>query len=210
MVVAAGLSQAAAVALGMGLRPGDIVIDMARSSALTAVTDTPVHDPSGAIVSRCDAGDSYLAFASSGDAVSAIADVEQLMGAPTELLASIALGADDACGGLRFDGDALRGIGGGGLNAPNLARAVLEGVLRDQWRSVAPLAAHGVVARRAVLQGRYARLLADVAATILPMPVEVTVASEFAADGAALQAAWALQGSRPGWVPASALGSDAA
>jgi xylulokinase len=74
-------------------------------------------------------------------------------------------------------------------------------VLREQWRAASPVVAHGVAVNRLVLQGKYASVLAQVCESAIPVSVQVQVPSEFAADGAALQAAWALQGSRPGWTP---------
>jgi xylulokinase len=61
----------------------------------------------------------------------------------------------------------------------------------------------GVASERLLLIGGGAQNLAvqKIAATIFEGPIEVPTISEYVAEGATVQAAWALTGTRPNWQP---------
>ena len=59
----------------------------------------------------------------------------------------------------------------------------------------------GARAERILLIGGGAQNLAvqKIASTIFGLPIDVPVVSEYVAEGASVQAAWALTGQRPNW-----------
>ena len=65
----------------------------------------------------------------------------------------------------------------------------------------------GVIARRVLIVGGAAQspALAQVAAQVFDVPVEIPEPGEYVAAGAAVQAAWTLTGSRPEWPLANPL-----
>ena len=83
----------------------------------------------------------------------------------------------------------------------NLARAAIEGMLCGLADGLDALRSHGVVAHRVLLIGGAAQnpAVASIAAQVFDAPVVVPTPGEYVALGAAAQAAWALQGTRPDW-----------
>ena len=85
----------------------------------------------------------------------------------------------------------------------NVARAAIEGMFGGLADAVDALVAVGVVPGRVLLVGGAAAnpAVAQVAATMFSVPVEVPPPGEYVADGAARQAAWALSGAAnpPEW-----------
>ena len=85
----------------------------------------------------------------------------------------------------------------------NLARAAIEGVLCGLADGLDAMRALGVEAKRVLLTGGAAQSPAvqRIAAEVFGVPVVVPDPGEYVAQGAAVQAAWALTGSRPTWLP---------
>jgi xylulokinase len=92
----------------------------------------------------------------------------------------------------------------------NMARAAIEGMLAAQAVGLEAILSAGVVAKRALLVGGSAQNAAvqAIAAQVFDVPVEVPEPGEYVAAGAAVQAAWALTGSRPEW-PLAVVASPA-
>lgn len=85
----------------------------------------------------------------------------------------------------------------------NFARAYIEGMLCGLAYGLDALIANGVKADRILLIGGGAQneAVQKISATIFGVPVEVPAVSEYVAEGASVQAAWALTGERPDWKP---------
>ena len=86
------------------------------------------------------------------------------------------------------------------------SRAAIAGLLCGLADGLDALRSQGVDARRILLIGGAAQnpAVAAIAAQVFDVPVVVPQPSEYVAIGAAVQAAWALTGSRPAWEVASA------
>ena len=94
-----------------------------------------------------------------------------------------------------------------GLNIANtrpatFARAAIEGMLCGLADGLDAVRAVGVREKRILLIGGAAqnRAVAAIAAQVFDAPVVVPAPGEYVADGGAVQAAWALTGTRPSWT----------
>jgi xylulokinase len=89
------------------------------------------------------------------------------------------------------------------MTPAHLARAAVEGLLCGLADGIDALTSAGIEVRRVLLIGGGARSAAvrQIAPTVLGVPVAVPEPSEYVADGAARQAAWALSGADdpPDW-----------
>ena len=98
----------------------------------------------------------------------------------------------------------LLGLRRDAMTPANLARAAVEGMLCGLADGLDALRAQGVEVYRVLLVGGAAqsRAVRAVAAQILDAPVAVPEPAEYAARGAARQAAWALSGApdAPSWT----------
>ncbi|MFM8895679.1 MAG: FGGY-family carbohydrate kinase, partial [Actinomycetales bacterium] len=98
--------------------------------------------------------------------------------------------------------------------AENLARAAFEGVLCGLADGLEAVLALGVQPRRSLMVGggAAAPAMRALAPVVLGLPVQVPVASEYVADGAARQAAWVASGTleAPDWPLAGSILFDAA
>ena len=98
---------------------------------------------------------------------------------------------------------ALHGITTRNLNAANVARAAVEGLLSSMAYCIEKISAQGVDVQRIILVGGGARSEAvrRIAPAIWAAPVHVPTPAEYVALGAARQAAWTLsrQDSPPPW-----------
>ena len=90
----------------------------------------------------------------------------------------------------------LAGLTDANATPANLARAAVEGMVCGLADGLDAVRAQGVQASRLLLVGGAARSRAvqEVAASLLDVPLVVPAPGEYVADGAAVQAAWALSG----------------
>ena len=213
-----GTGDNMAAALGLGLAAGDVVVSLGTSGTAFAVSQTPAADASGAVAGFADAAGGFLPLVCTLNAARVLTTVAALLGVDTEGFAGLALAAPPGAGGLvllpYLDGErtpdlpdatgSLFGLTRANLTAPNLARAAVEGVLCGLADAVDALRAVGVTPSRLWLIGGAAAnpAVARVAATLFDIEVRVPAPAEYAARGAAWQAAWALgDGVRPRWEP---------
>ncbi len=215
ILVGAGTGDNMAVALGLGAVPGDVVVSLGTSGTAFAVHGSPTADPAGAVAGFADATGSFLPLVATLNAARVLTAVARLLGTDLAGLDDLALSAPPGSGGLvllpYLDGErtpdlpdatgTLRGLRRDNLTPANLARAAVEGMLCGLADAVDALVAQGVAPQRVLLVGGAARSRAAqaVAATVLGVPVEVPEPREYAAVGAARQAAWALTGTLPDW-----------
>ena len=213
--VGAGAGDNAGAALGLGAAAGDVVVSIGTSGTVFAVTDTPTHDPSGAVAGFADATGRFLPLVATLNAARILDSVAGLLGVTHDELGTLALEAQPGSAGLvlqpYFEGErtpnlpdataTLFGMTLASTTRPNLARAAVEGMLSALADGLAAVADQGVVARRVLLIGGAAQnpAVQQIAAQVFDVPVDVPLPGEYVAAGAARQAGWALTGELPAW-----------
>ncbi|KQQ03882.1 MULTISPECIES: xylulokinase [unclassified Rathayibacter] len=215
VVVGPGAGDNAGAALGLGAGPGDVVVSIGTSGTVFAVTDSPVRDASGTVAGFADASGRFLPLVATLNAARVLASTAALLGSGFDDFAALALEAEPGSGGLvlvpYFEGErtpnlpdataSLHGMTIASTTRPNLARAAIEGMLCGLADGLDAVRAQGVEARRILLIGGAAqnRAVQLAASQVFDVPVVVPTPGEYVADGAAVQAAWALTGERPTW-----------
>ena len=215
-VIGAGTGDNMAAALGVGARPGDVIVSIGTSGVVSAVSDVPACDPSGIVAGFADATGRYLPLVCTLNAARVLDAVAGLLNVSHDELSALALSAPAGADGLvlvpYLDGErtpnrpgasgALHGLRLHTSTAAHLARAAVEGLLCGLADGLDALSAQGAQVRRVLLVGGGARsqAVARIAPAVLGHPVVVPPPGEYVADGAARQAAWALAASR-GPVP---------
>lgn len=204
-------------ALGLGLRPGDVVVSIGTSGTAFAVAADPAADPSGLVAGFADATGRFLPLVCTLNAARILSAAAAMTGASLDELSALALAAGPGAGGVTLlpylDGErtpdrpdatgVLAGLTTANATRENLARAAVEALLCSLADAVDHLAAQGVRPRRTLLIGGGARSAAvrALAPAILGTPVTVPEPAEYVALGAARQAAWVLTGTPepPAW-----------
>ncbi|SFO43919.1 MULTISPECIES: xylulokinase [Actinomadura] len=204
-------------ALGLGLRPGDVVVSIGTSGTAFAVAADPAADPSGLVAGFADATGRFLPLVCTLNAARILSAAAAMTGASLDELSALALAAGPGAGGVTLlpylDGErtpdrpdatgVLAGLTTANATRENLARAAVEALLCSLADAVDHLAAQGVRPRRTLLIGGGARSAAvrALAPAILGTPVTVPEPAEYVALGAARQAAWVLAGTPepPAW-----------
>src|SRR5829696_6478213 len=208
-VLAAGTGDNMAAALGLGARPGDVVVSVGTSGTVFAVAERPSADATGR----------FLPLVCTLNAARVLDAAAAMLGVGLDRLSELALDAPAGAGGLTLipylEGErtpnrptasgALHGLRLGNATPACLARAAVEGLLCGLADGLDALVAEGVAVERVLLIGGGARseALRRIAPAVLGLPVVVPPAGEYVADGAARQAAWALAGGPepPPWAP---------
>jgi xylulokinase len=218
-VLAAGTGDNMAAALGLGARPGDVVVSVGTSGTVFAVAERPSADPTGIVAGFADATGRFLPLVCTLNAARVLDAAAAMLGVDLDRLSELALAAPAGAGGLTLvpylEGErtpnrptatgALHGLRLGNATPACLARAAVEGLLCGLADGLDALVAEGVAVERVLLIGGGARseALRRIAPAVLGLPVVVPPAGEYVADGAARQAAWALTGGPepPAWAP---------
>lgn len=216
VLVGPGAGDNAGAALGLGAAEGDVVVSIGTSGTVFAVTDGPVSDASGTVAGFADASGLSLPLIATLNAARVLGSIAGLLGVDHDGLASLALSAEPGSGGVvlvpYFEGErtpnlpdakaSIHGLTLASTTPANLARAAIEGMLCGLADGLDAVRSVGVKERRILLIGGAAQnpAVAEVAAQVFDAPVEVPAPGEYVADGAAVQAAWALTGSRPDWT----------
>ncbi|MFW5418352.1 xylulokinase [Nocardiopsis sp. CNT-189] len=222
-VAGVGTGDNMGAALGLGIGPGDAVVSVGTSGTAFASVGAPVADPSGAVAGFADAAGGFLPLVCTLNAARVLDAGASALGVGREEFDRLALSAPAGAEGLvllpylegertpnlpeargRLDGAAV-----GNLTPANLARAFVEGMLCGLADAVDALSANGVPVERVLLIGGGARSEAvrSIAPRVFGRPVAVPAESQYVADGAALQAAWALSGAAepPVWGAAGGV-----
>ena len=210
IAIAAGTGDNMAAALGLGARPGDVVVSIGTSGVASMVAGAPSPDATGLVAGFADATGKFLPLVCTLNASRVLDTTARLLGVDHDGLAALALAGEPGAHGLALlpylDGERTPNRPGAsgtlqGLTSrttPNdLARAAVEGLLCSLADAVDHLvAATGTPARRVLLVGGGARSEAVrvLAPAVLALPVIVPAPDEYVARGAARQAAWALSG----------------
>ncbi|MDN4614252.1 FGGY family carbohydrate kinase [Leifsonia sp. F6_8S_P_1B] len=216
VLVGPGAGDNAGAALGLGAAEGDVVVSIGTSGTVFAVTDAPVADPSGTVAGFADASGVSLPLIATLNAARVLDAIARLLGVDHDGLSSLALSAEPGAGGVvlvpYFEGErtpnlpdakaSIHGLTLASTVPANLARAAIEGMLCGLADGLDAVRAVGVRERRILLIGGAAQnpAVAAVAAQVFDAAVVVPAPGEYVADGGAVQAAWALTGTRPSWT----------
>jgi len=233
VVVGPGTGDNMGAALGLGLRPGDVVISLGTSGTVFAVSDQPVADPSGAVAGFADATGRFLPLVCTlnctkvtdwAAATLSLRTAGTDRASPHAALDDLALSAPPGAGGVvlvpYLDGERTpnRPTATGSLmglrsssSAADVARAAFEGVACGLLDGLDALAGAGVdTSGRLVLVGggaesaAYRRVLADLAQRPITVPDTGDVlVPEWVATGACVQAAAVLHQRQPEEVAAA-------
>ena len=211
VVVGPGSGDNMGAALGLGLKPGDVVISLGTSGTVYAVSLTATTDESGAVAGFADASGNFLPLVCTLNATKVTDTVARWLGVDAAGLAALALAAPPAAEPPvlvpYFDGErtpnlpATSGLFAGLRNdtsREDLALAAHDGVLCGLLAGFDALTAAGVDASgRLLLIGGGARSAAyrQRAADLRNAPVMVPDDDETVAAGAAVQAAAISTGS---------------
>ena len=220
IVVAAGAGDNAGAALGLGASAGDVIVSIGTSGTVFAVTDQPTTDASGSVAGFASASADFLPLVATLNAARVLDSIAALLGVDYDELGRLALEAEPGAGGLvlqpYFAGErtpnlpeataSVFGMTLASTTRPNLARAAIEGLLCGLADGLDAVQALGVSVGRILLIGGAAQnpAVRAIAAQVFAAPVVVPAPGEYVADGGAVQAAWALTGTRPTWAAAIA------
>jgi xylulokinase len=215
IVVGAGAGDNAGAALGLGAQDGDVIVSIGTSGTVFAVTSTPSRDSTGAVAGFADASGLFLPLVATLNAARVLDSIAGLLGVDHSELGQLAREAKPGADGLvlqpYFEGErtpnlpdataTLFGLTLGSTSRSNVARAAIEGLLCGLADGLDALRAQGVEARRILLIGGAAQnpAVSAIAAQVFAEPILVPQPGEYVAIGAAVQAAWALTGTRPTW-----------
>ena len=213
-VLGPGTGDNAAAALGLAARPGDVIVSIGTSGVVSAVSATPVSDPTGTVAGFADASGNHLPLVATMNAARVLDAAAALLGVDHQRLSDLALSAP--VGGRRpGPGPLPRGradaepAAGHRLGARADAAHLHPGLLgprRGRGAAVRPGRRHrggrraGRGRRAGAAHRRGApghRRSSSSPPAIFGRPVLVPPPGEYVADGAARQAAWALSGPTP-------------
>jgi len=216
-LLASGTGDNMGAALGMALETGDVLLSLGTSGVASAVSTTPVADPTGVVTGFADASGGFLPMVTTINAAGILDLQARWLDVDHAELADLALQSEPGAGGVAFSPYY------GGERSPNrpgavgtwtgltprttradLARAAYEALLCSMADAVDRLVlATGVEPRRLLLVGGAARspALRALAPGVLGQPITLPPAGEYVALGAARQAAWTLAGTDapPAW-----------
>lgn len=215
IIVGPGAGDNAGAALGLGAASGDVVVSIGTSGTVFAVTETPAHDPSGTVAGFADASGLFLPLIATLNAARILDSISALLGVNHNELGELALTTEPGADGLvlqpYFEGErtpnlpdataTLFGMTLGSTTRSNLARAAIEGLLCGLAEGLDAVRAQNVDAHRIMIVGGAAQnpAVQQIAAQVFDVPVIIPTPGEYVAAGAAVQAAWALTGTRPSW-----------
>ncbi|QAV71459.1 xylulokinase [Salinibacterium sp. UTAS2018] len=217
--VACGAGDNAGAALGLGARAGDVVVSIGTSGTVFAVATSQIPDATGTVAGFADASGNFLPLVATMNAARVLDSTAALLGVNYDELGTLALDAAPGADGLvlqpYFEGErtpnlpdataTLFGMTLASTTRPSLARAAIEGLLCGLADGLDALVRQGVVAERILLIGGAAQntAVSSIASQVFAVPVVVPEPGEYVALGAAAQAAWVLDGTRPDWTIAT-------
>ncbi len=226
LLVSAGTGDNMGAALGLGVRPGDVVVSLGTSGTVFASSDEATSEPTGTVAGFADATGRFLPLVCTLNAARVLTATADMLGVDTDEFDRLACGAEPGAGGLTLlpylDGErtpnlpdasgTLTGLRRTNMTPANVARAAVEGMLCGLAAGIEALREQDVPVRRVLLIGGAAQSQAVRAAAPLVFGVPVTVPppAQYVAIGAARQAAWALTGTDapPEWPLREAVELD--
>jgi xylulokinase len=212
--LAPGTGDNAAAALGVGARPGDVIVSIGTSGTVFSVAEQPAADATGIVAGFADATGRFLPLVCTLNAARVLDAAAAMLRVSHSEFAALALATPAGADGLvlvpYLEGErtpnkplatgALHGLRLPTATPGHLARAAVEGMLCALADGLDALIAQGARADRVILVGGGARSEAvrRIAPAVFGCPVVVPPPGEYVSDGAARQAAWlALGGVEP-------------
>ncbi|MCX6443288.1 MAG: xylulokinase [Actinobacteria bacterium] len=208
--LAAGAGDNAGAALGLGAQVGDLVISLGTSGTAYLISSSGSSDASGEVAGFADATGNFLPLACTLNAAKVFATTSAMLGISFDEFSRLALSAKSGAEGLVFlphlDGERtpnrpeakgqLHNITHSNFTAANVCRASIEGVIGSMAYATQALLNLGHSFERIIVIGGAARnpAVQQIAADLFAHEIVVPAESEYVADGAAKQAAWALSG----------------
>ena len=208
LLISAGTGETMAAAFGLGVGEGDAVVSLGASGSVFGIHHEALADPTGTITSFADATGRHLPVVHTTNAVRVLRGAAELLGTDLAGVSELALKSSPGAYGMvmlpYLEGErtpdlphtagSLYGMRRESMKPEHLARAAVEGMLcgsRTRWTCCA---ARGVAVRRVFLLGGAAELGAvqAVAPGLFGVQIVVPQPADYAALGAARQAAWAL------------------
>jgi xylulokinase len=213
-IMGPGAGDNAAAALGVNAYD-DTVVSLGTSGTAFVRSSIPAHDPSGVVAGFADATGQFLPLVCTLNAARVLDAACSMLGIEHADLATLALQAPAGAGGLvvvpYLAGErtpnlpdstgGMLGLTLDNANPAHLARAAIEGMLCGLADAVDALEGTGATINRIRLIGGAAASPAvrAIAAEVFGRTVVVPPPGEYVADGAARQAAGALDGQLPHW-----------
>ena len=204
-IVGSGSGDNMGAAMGLGLKPGDVVISLGTSGTAYAVSTTPTADENGSVAGFADATGNYLPLVCTLNATKVTDAVARLLGADFDAFAALVMAAPSGAGGVvtvpYFDGertpnkpDATGAITGlrSDVSREQLARSSVEGVCCGLLDGVDALERAGVTMDGQLYLiggGAQSQATRSVMATLAQRSLVVPDAAETVATGACVQAA---------------------
>jgi len=216
-VLGPGAGDNAAAGLGVGAKPGDVVVSIGTSGTVFSVAESPAADPSGIVAGFADTTGRFLPLVCTLNAARVLDAAATMLGVDHDELSRLALSAPPGADGLSLvpylEGERTpnRPLATGSVHGltlrtatpAHLARAAVEGMLCALADGLDAMLAHGATAQRVILVGGGAasEAVRRIAPQVFGCPVLVPPPGEYVADGAARQAAWVVLGGEepPAW-----------
>ncbi|MGP3926977.1 FGGY family carbohydrate kinase [Streptomyces sp. 8N616] len=208
LLISAGTGETMAASFGLGVGLGDAVVSLGASGSIFAVHQEALADSTGTITSFADATGMHLPVVHTLNAVRVLRGTAELLGTDLDGLSALALKSTPGSHGLvllpYLEGErtpylphtagTLAGLRRESMKPEHLARAAFEGMLCGLADALDVLRARGVAVQRVFLLGAAAELPAvqAMAPALFGAQVVFPQAADYAALGAARQAAWAL------------------
>lgn len=224
LVVGAGTGDNAGGALGLEITPGDVVVSLGTSGAVFSPQEESLGDgdPSGVVAGFSSASGTHLPLVCTLNGARILGSAANMLNLGhngLDELVPFALASEPGSGGIvllpYFEGErtpnlptakaSLHNMTLTNSTAQNFARAHIEGLICSMAQAINAInnASKGAPKKRKVILigGAAAnRAVQEIAATIFDVDeIDVPVPGEYVARGAALQAAWALNGAKPRW-----------
>ncbi|WP_275464795.1 FGGY family carbohydrate kinase [Streptomyces noursei] len=209
LLISAGTGETMAAAFGLGVGVGDAVVSLGASGSVFAVHEEALADPTGTITSLADATGRHLPVVHTTNAVRVLRGAAEMLGTDLAGLSELALASSPGAYGMvmlpYLEGErtphlphtagSLHGMRRESMKPEHVARAAVEGMLCGLADALDVLRGRGVAVRRVFLLGAAAELGVVQAAApgLFGAQVVVPQPAEYAALGAARQAAWAWQ-----------------
>lgn len=210
VLIAGGTGRMMALALGLGLKPRDVVVDVGDVVSVFTVRERPTEDPSGAVLGFADATGRHLPLVRGESGMRTVDAFARLLGIDMRRIDQLASSAPAGAGGLVLvpasgrSRASLHGIPDD-LTPEVFARAVVESVAVSIVDALDGLRAADVpVGGRLFLVGEGAKghALQQTLANLTERPVAVPRGDRVTA-GACVQAASALTRTSPDEVAAA-------
>ncbi len=206
VVVGAGGGDNMMGAIGTGnVRAGVVTVSLGTSGTIYACADEPIVDGRGEIAAFCDSTDRWLPLACTMNVGVALDQARALfafdfarmeteisrVSAGAEGIVFLAYLTGERTPNLPGASGVFHGLNTANMAAPQMARAVVEGVMLGLGYAMRRFAELGVIPTEIRLTGGASKsaVLRQIAADIFGCPIATLQSSEAAALGAALQAA---------------------